>query len=208
MIVLFALVVVSPLLVIWIQNRELGGGLGATFQVLAVRIAAEGDPYAYFLGHDAIDAISRHDWLAPLRPVLAALRLDSPENSVNPGFEVIREVLGVDSPMAGPNSRLAIYLLYFYGFGGVVLAPLLGVALGAARNFLGGRVRRSPISFAVAAAVYVHFCRLEIDPQLTVAGLFGLALVLPIFWLASLAGGVWIGPSRPLQVAPPKLIRG
>ena len=200
MIILIALLGISPLLVIWIQNREAASSLGATLQLLALRIAAEGDPYAYFLGGDAIDAIARHDWLAPLRPVLVALRLGSPESSVNPGFEIVREILGVDAPAAGPNSRLAIYLLYFYGFGGIVLAPLLGMTLGLARNFVGRRVRGSPMSFAVAAAVYLHFCKLEVDPQLTIAGLFGLGLVLPIFWLARFAGGVRLKPPVPRRV--------
>jgi hypothetical protein len=205
-IALIGVVALSPLLVIWVQNRATVGGLGESLGLLAMRVAAEGDPYAYFLGGDAIDAIARHDWLAPLRPVLAALRLGSVEDSINPGFEIIREVLGVDVPEAGPNSRLAVYLLYFYGYGGIIIAPLLGMALGGVRNFLGRRIRSSPMSFAIAAAVYFHFCRLEVDPQLTVAGLFGLGLVLPIFWLAKLAGGVRprAPGTRRLQLAPPR----
>jgi hypothetical protein len=183
-----ALVVASPLAVIAVQTATEGADPLASSQALLVRVAAEGDAYAYFLGNDAIDTIARTDWLAPLRQLLVPLRLMPAQTQVNPGFEVITEVLGIDSPDQGPNSRLAIYLLFFYGEGGLVLAPLLGALLGFARNNLVRQTRRSPVVFAVAATVYVHMTKLEVDPQLTIAGLFGLLLVSPVLLLASLVG--------------------
>lgn len=185
MVAFLALAMVTPLFVIAIQAAGDAGGLTGTVQSLAVRVAAEGDGYAYFLGNDLIDSTARPDWLAPLRQVLVAFRVAAPETSVNPGFEIIGEIFGIDSPATGPNSRLPIYLLYFYGYSGLFLAPLLGMALGWARNRVSRMGQRSPTQFAMAAAVYLYFCRLEVDPQLTVSGLFGLALTLPIFWVAA-----------------------
>jgi hypothetical protein len=188
MIAFLVFALIAPLFVISVQNAEGGSGIGDVFQKFIIRFAAEGDVYPYFLGNDLIDSVARHDWLAPLREVLAAFRLVSRDTSVNPGFLIIQEVLGVEDPSSGPNSRLAIYLLFFYGYGGIILAPLLGAVLGWARNRVVRRERLSPLAFSLAAAVYLHCCRLEVDPQLTVAGLFGLGLAWPIFWLAAAAG--------------------
>lgn len=178
-----SLILLFPLVVIVIQSVE--GGLLGALGALAMRVAAESDAYAYFLGADAIDRIARVDLIAPLRPILAALRLVPAESSVNPGFEIITEVLGVDSPATGPNSRLAVYLLFFYGYGGIVLAPLLGVLLGLMRNLVARQTTSSPMVFAITASVYVHLSKVEIDPQLTVAGLFGLMLALPLLGFAA-----------------------
>jgi hypothetical protein len=177
-IVFTGLILLFPIVVLLMQGAQ--GGAAGAIASLAMRIAGEADAYAYFLGADAIDRIARFDLIAPLRPVFAAFRLVPAESSVNPGFEIINEVLGVDSPAAGPNSRLAVYLLFFYGYGGIVLAPLLGIALGLMRNLVARHTARSPMVFAITAAAYVHVAKVEVDPQLTVAGLFGLALVLPL----------------------------
>ena len=183
------LVLAAPLIVISVQSAGDTGGPAAVLQRLATRIAAEGDGYAYFLGDDLIDRIARPDWIAPLRQVLVAFRLVPAETAVNPGYEVVAEVLSIESPSTGPNSRLPIYLLYFYGYGGIVIAPLLGMALGWARNRVARSSRMSPTSFALVAAAFLHVSRLEVDPQLTVSGLFGMALALPIFWTAMVLGG-------------------
>ncbi len=183
------LVLAAPLIVISVQSAGDTGGPAGVLQRLATRIAAEGDGYAYFLGDDLIDRIARPDWIAPLRQVLVAFRLVPAETAVNPGYEVVAEVLSIDSPSTGPNSRLPIYLLYFYGYGGIVFAPLLGMALGWARNRVARAGRMSPTSFALVAAAFLHVSRLEVDPQLTVAGLFGLALAMPIFLTAKALGG-------------------
>ena len=179
----------APLIVIAVQSAGDTGGLAGVLQRLATRIAAEGDGYAYFLGDDLIDRIARPDWIAPLRQVLVAFRLVPAETAVNPGYEVVAEVLSIDSPSTGPNSRLPIYLLYFYGYGGIVFAPLLGMALGWARNRVARAGRISPTSFALVAAAFLHVSRLEVDPQLTVAGLFGMVLAMPIFLAAMALGG-------------------
>lgn len=189
MIGFLCLVLVAPLLIISVQSSGDTGGLAGVVQRLATRIAAEGDGYAYFFGNDLIDRVARHDWIAPLRQILVAFRLAAPETSVNPGFEIVGEVLSIDSPSTGPNSRLPIYLLYFYGYAGILVAPFMGVAVGWARNRLVKVSWRSPTKFALEAAVYLHFSRLEVDPQLTVSGLFGLALTLPVFWTAMALGG-------------------
>jgi hypothetical protein len=189
--VFVGLVLLFPIVVIVIQSAE-GGLLGAA-GALAMRIAGEADAYAYFLGADAIDRIARFDLIAPLRPVLAAFRLVPAESSINPGSEIISEVLGVDSPSAGPNSRLAVYLLFYYSYGGILLAPLLGVMLGVMRNLVARHTRHSPMVFAIAAAAYLHMTKVEVDPQLTIAGLFGLALVLPLLGIA--ANGRLLRPS-------------
>jgi hypothetical protein len=182
---LIALVLVTPLLVLFVQQGADGAGV---LQGLAYRIAAEGDAYAYFLGDDAIDRIARFDALALIRPVLAALRLVPIESALNPGFEIVTEVLGVESPTAGPNSRLPIYLLFFYGPYGIVLAPLLGMLLGAARNYVLACTRRAPVTYALAAASYYHLAKLEVDPQSAVGGLFAMLLAYPVIWLARTAG--------------------
>lgn len=189
MIGFLCLVLVAPLVVISVQSAADSGGLGSVMQRLATRFAAEGDGYAYFFGDDLIDRVARPDWIAPLRQILVAFRLAAPETSVNPGFEIVGEVLSIDSPSTGPNSRLPIYLMYFYGYGGILFAPFLGMALGSARNWLVKVRWRSPTKFALGAAVYLHVSRLEVDPQLTIAGLFGLALTLPVFWAAMALGG-------------------
>ena len=189
MVYFLCLVLISPLIVIAIQSAGDDAGPAGVLQRLATRVAAEGDGYAYFLGNDLIDTIARHDWLAPMRQVLVAFRLVPPETSINPGFEVVAEVLSIDSPSTGPNSRLPIYLLYFYGYAGIVFAPLLGMALGWVRNLVTRVDRRSPTTFALIAAVLLHFSRLEVDPQLTVSGLFGMLLAAPIFWAAMALGG-------------------
>ncbi len=183
------LVLAAPLIVISVQSAGDTGGPAGVLQRLATRIAAEGDGYAYFLGDDLIDRIARPDWIAPLRQVLVAFRLVPAETAVNPGYEVVAEVLSIDSPSTGPNSRLPIYLLYFYGQGGIVVAPLLGMALGWVRNRVARSGRLSPTSFALVAAAFLHVSRLEVDPQLTVSGLFGMALALPVFWTAVALGG-------------------
>lgn len=193
------LVLAAPLIVISIQSVDDTGGPTGVLQRLATRVAAEGDGYAYFLGNDLIDQIARHDWIAPLRQVLVAFRLAPAATSVNPGYEVVAEVLSIDSPSAGPNSRLPIYLLYFYGYGGIVIAPLLGMTLGWARNRVACAGRWSPTLFALVAAVFFHLSRLEVDPQVTVSGLFGVFLTLPIFWAAMALGG-----ERRLRRTPPR----
>jgi hypothetical protein len=183
------LVIAAPLFVISIQSAGDAGGLAGVVGRFATRIAAEGDGYAYFLGNDRIDVVAQHDWIAPLRQILVALRLLPREGSVNPGLEIIREVLSIDSPSLGPNSRLPIYLLFFYGYGGVVLAPLLGMALGWARNRLLKSSLGTPVKFAMMAAVYLYCSKIEVDPQIAVDGLFDLALTLPIFCAAMALGG-------------------
>jgi hypothetical protein len=197
-VVFTGLILLFPIVVIVIQSVE-GGLLGAV-GTLAMRVGAEADAYAYFLGADAIDRIARFDLIAPIRPVLAAFRLVPAESSVNPGFEIISEVLGVDSPAAGPNSRLAVYLLFFYGYGGIVLAPLLGIALGLMRNLVARHTIYSPMVFAITAAAYVHVAKVEVDPQLTVGGLFGLALVLPLLGIAASGHLLRSIPSAPTVI--------
>jgi hypothetical protein len=189
MVAFLCLVIASPLLVISIQSAGDAGGLAGVVGRLATRIAAEGDGYAYFLGNDRIDIVAQHDWIAPLRQVLVALRVLPREGSVNPGIEIIREVLSVDSPSLGPNSRLPIYLLFFYGYGGIVFAPLSGMALGWSRNRLLQGSQDAPVKFALMAAVYVFCCKIEVDPQIAVDGVFDLGLTLPIFFAAIALGG-------------------
>lgn len=188
MVVFLILALLAPLGIVTVQGIDGTAGVSNAAGMLLVRLAAEGDGYAYFLGNDLIDSVARRDWIAPLRQVLVALRIVGPETALNPGFEIVREVLSIDAPSTGPNSRLPIYLLFFYGYGGIVASPLLGMALGWTRNRLTNGRQTTPMKFAIAAAVYLHFSRLEVDPQLTVAGLFGLALTLPILWIAGLLG--------------------
>jgi hypothetical protein len=183
------LVIVSPLLIISIQSAGEADGAAGVVGRLATRIAAEGDGYAYFLVNDRIDAVAKHDAIAPLRQVLVALRVLPREGSVNPGLEIIREVLSVDSPSLGPNSRLPIYILFFYGYSGIVFAPVLGMAFGWVRNRLRQRGQGDPVKFALMAVIYLYCCKIEIDPQLSVDGLFDLGLTLPIFFVAMALGG-------------------
>lgn len=177
-----------PLLTIVVQGGGLASDLRSAGLVYATRVAAEGDGYVYFFGGDLIDSIARHDLLALVRPILTGLRLAPVETAVNPGFEVMSEIFSIDGPSAGPNSRLAIYLLYFYGVGGIVLAPVLGVILGVARNGLLSASAPSPFRYVVVAAVYLNCTRFEVDPQITMNAIFNLVLALPIIWLAFAAG--------------------
>jgi hypothetical protein len=178
-------VFLAALFTLGVQYRAVAAGVGDILRLLTVRIAAEGDGYVYFFGHDLIDSLSKPDWLALVRPVLAALRIVPAETAVNPGFEVIGELLSIDAPTTGPNSRLPIYLLYFYGMGGLAIAPLLGLALGWARNSLLRASRRSAFQFSLLASVYFSMTKLEVDPQITVHGLLNLALAMPILYFAA-----------------------
>jgi hypothetical protein len=193
------LLVAFPLFVIFVQTATQGGGATETLIALVTRVVAEADPYAYFLGNDAIDRISRVDPIAPFRPVLAALRLVPADSVVNPGFAIVAEVLGVDAPAAGPNTRLPIYLLFFYGPAGIVAAPLAGAVLGAMRNGVVHATAWSPMSFALTAAAYYAVARIEVDPQLAIDGLFGLSLALPLFALASGARWLRAEPVAPIR---------
>ena len=116
----FGLILALPLFTLVVQSGSQGIDLVAAASGYATRFAAEGDGYVYFFGDDLIDRIARPDLLALARPILAALRLVPVDTAVNPGFEVIREIFSVDDPSTGPNTRLPIYLLYFYGVGGRV----------------------------------------------------------------------------------------
>lgn len=177
-----ALILAVPLVTLLVQNRTQGIDLGAAGIGYAVRFAAEGDGYVYFFGDDLIDRIARPDLLALVRPMLAALRLVPVETAVNPGFEVMREIFSIDDPSTGPNTRLPIYLLYFYGVGGIVLAPVLGGLLALARNHLLRVAGRSRLRFAVLAAIYLNCTRFEVDPQFAMNAFFDLLLVSPILW--------------------------
>jgi hypothetical protein len=186
----FGLILALPLFTLVVQSGAQGIDLVAAASGYATRIAAEGDGYVYFFGDDLIDRIARPDLLALARPILAALRLVPVETTVNPGFEVMREIFSVDDPSAGPNARLPIYLLYFYGVGGIVLAPMLGAILGFARNRLLQRAGRSRLRFVVIATIYLNCTRFEVDPQFSMNAFFDLLLVSPILWLAFRAGGL------------------
>lgn len=177
-----------PLLTIAIQTgRDGATGVSAVVSY-ATRVAAEGDGYVYFFGGDLIDKMARTDYLALVRPVLTGLRLSPVETAVNPGFEVMSQILSVDGVAAGPNSRLPIYILFFYGKPGIVLVPVLGLALGLARNAVIGAVNRSLYRYAVVASVYLACTKIEVDPQIFVNGLFNLGLALPVLWLARIGG--------------------
>lgn len=191
------IVFISPLLVIVIQNREQSISLLEVAFAFIMRVAAEGDGYVYFFADDVIDQISHFDLLALLRPILTGLRIVSADTAFNPGFEVVREVFVIDDPVSGPNSRLPIYLIYFYGYAGIVLAPLLGMMLGHARNVTLRSTGGTAMRFSVAGAVYLLCTKLEADPQITMNGLFDLFLAAPVLLFAKLCG-------RPYRMVAPK----
>jgi hypothetical protein len=180
---LAGLVILSPIAVLIAKGVD--GDTNAIVQ-LFTRVAAEGDAYILFYGGDLIDELARFDPIALLRPLLATFRLASPESMVNPGFEVVASVLGVDNPTAGPNSRLPIYLYFFYGWSGLALAPLLGIGLYASRRAVRRSFQSSPLHFSVQCSIYLLFTKVEVDPQLTVNGLVNLLIVFPILSLAAL----------------------
>lgn len=194
-----AIVLISPLLVILIQNREQGISLPEIAFAFITRVAAEGDGYLYFFADDVIDRISHFDLLALLQPILTAFRIVSAETAFNPGFEVVREVFAIDDPVSGPNSRLPIYLIYFYGYAGIVLAPLLGMILGLARNAALRSTGGTALRFSVAGAIYLLCTKLEADPQITMNGLFDLFLAAPVLLFAKLCGR----PHRAVAPKPP-----
>ena len=186
-IVLFTALLAVPLAVLLGQSRAQSAGLGDVVQALAIRVVAEGDGYAYFLAGDRIDSLATGDLLAVIRPVLTTLRLAPAESAITPGFEVVRELFGDDAGAWGPNTRLPIFILYFYGVGGLVLAPLFGLLLVWNRRALLHSAGRSPIRFALLASLYAASARIEVDPQIAVNGWLDVALVSPIFVVLALA---------------------
>ena len=193
-------VLVSPVLVLGVKSAA---GLGPEMGVLAMlvtRIIAEGDGFVYFYGGDLIDDIARFDWFALFRPFLTTLRIVPVETAVNPGYEVITAVLGVDSPAAGPNSRLPIYLYFFYGYFGLILAPIFGFLLSVVRRSLRFGLTQPPIAFSYLASLYFLATKIEVDPQITLQGLVNLMLVSPIL-IGAIYFGVWL--RRPVGDRPP-----
>lgn len=164
------------------------GGSSALFQSaqdFVVRLIAEGDGYAYFFGGNRINDIARPDFLALIRPITTALRITDPAAAVTPGFEIVRELFGADDSTWGPNTRLPIYLLYFYGAWGLMIAPLLGWCLALARRRTLNMAQSSPARFAIACSVYAAMTRTEVDPQIMVNGLFNVLVSLPLLLAAT-----------------------
>ena len=200
--VTFAALLAVPLAVLMGQGRGQAPGLNDVVQALALRVVAEGDGYAYFLADDRIDSLATRDLLAVIRPVLTMLRLAPTETAITPGFEVVRELFGDDTGGWGPNTRLPIYILYFYGAGGLALAPLFGMLLVWARRAVLASCGRSPIRFAILASVYAYSARIEVDPQITVNGWLNVALVCPILVVLALAWQTRPGGQRRVPLPP------
>lgn len=181
---LVSLIFMSPLAVLATKG---GDGSTGVVEQLFTRVAAEGDGYVMFYANDLIDDLARFDPLALLRPLLVTFRLAPLETMVNPGYEVITAVLGIDSPTTGPNARLPVFLYFFYGWGGILLAVPLGAGLYLARRAVHRSTGRTALRFSFVCSIYVLCTKLEVDPQLTVNGLVNLLIVTPILGLVLLS---------------------
>lgn len=166
---LVAIIVISGLVVIFIQNKtNLAGSIGT----LIMRFSAYGDPYVYGYPKGIIEKVSKQNIFYFLFGDLLSTFRFSP-HPIGFGFELKNIVYNTTSSVTGPNPRLNLVGYAYFGFvGNLILCMMSGCLLAKVRNmFIWAPQKKSIIYHVFSYYFMMLIIPIETDILLIVSNL-------------------------------------
>jgi len=154
---------------------------------LGLRLIQSGDSYFYAYGNDAINQLTKANFVVALFPGFAKLLgFIGNENVPSLGTELFR-IVNKYAALDGPNARHNVFGLAYLGpYWSVAYSFVLGTILGFARSGLYRWLPMTPLGAVVYVVIFISVSGIETDANMAFSNLVGVFSIGVFLFMLSL----------------------